>query len=268
MPGKINPVMAELAAMVSFQVVGNDMAVAMAVQAGQLELNVMMPAMAYNVLQSMTILANMLRVFTERCVRGHQANEARCRQYAESTIALATALNPLIGYAKAAELVKESVASGELDCGAGAEEEGAERCGDRGSARSHEGDGATRAGEGGEMTAKLSDEARCWPALPFDSWKDTCETLHMWTQVVGKVRLALTPLVNHWWNVPLYVTARGLTTSRIPYGARAFELTFDFLARELVLETSEGTVKKLALEPQTVADFYRDVHGDAAGRGD
>ena len=108
------------------------------------------------------------------------------------------------------------------------------------------------------MTAKLSDEARCWPALPFDSWKDTCETLHMWTQVVGKVRLALTPLVNHWWNVPLYVTARGLTTSRIPYGARAFELTFDFLARELVLETSEGTVKKLALQPQTVADFYRD----------
>jgi aspartate ammonia-lyase len=112
MPGKINPVMAELAAMVSFQVVGNDMAVALAVQAGQLELNVMMPAMAYNVLQSITILANMLRVFTERCVAGITANEAKCRQYAESTIALATALNPLIGYAKAAELVKESVASG------------------------------------------------------------------------------------------------------------------------------------------------------------
>jgi aspartate ammonia-lyase len=112
MPGKINPVMAELAAMVSFQVVGNDMAVALAVQAGQLELNVMMPAMAYNVLQSITILANMLRVFTERCVAGITANEAKCRQYAERTIALATALNPLIGYAKAAELVKESVASG------------------------------------------------------------------------------------------------------------------------------------------------------------
>ena len=106
------------------------------------------------------------------------------------------------------------------------------------------------------MTAKLSDEASCWPALPLDSWKDTCETLHMWTQVVGKVRLALTPLVNHWWNVPLYVTARGLTTSRIPYGARAFELRFDFVAHELVLETSEGAVKRLKLAPMTVAEFY------------
>jgi hypothetical protein len=106
-------------------------------------------------------------------------------------------------------------------------------------------------------THLLSDEPECWPALPLESWKDTCETLHMWTQVVGKVRLALTPLVNHWWNVPLYVTARGLTTSRIPYGARAFELRFDFVAHELVLETSEGTVKMLALRPQTVAEFYR-----------
>jgi aspartate ammonia-lyase len=112
MPGKVNPVMAELAAMVSFQVVGNDAVVAMAVQAGQLELNVMMPAMAYNVLQSTTILANMLRVFTERCVAGIEANAGKCRTYAESTIALATALNPRIGYAKAAELVKESVATG------------------------------------------------------------------------------------------------------------------------------------------------------------
>ena len=113
MPGKVNPVMAELAAMVSFQVVGNDTAVALAVQAGQLELNVMMPAMAYNVLQSITILANTLRVLRERCVEGITANEQKCRQYAESTIALATALNPYLGYAKAAELVKESVATGE-----------------------------------------------------------------------------------------------------------------------------------------------------------
>ncbi len=112
MPGKINPVMAELAAMVCFQVIGNDAAVAYAVQAGQLELNVMMPAMAYNVLQSITILANMLRVFDERCVRGITANAARCEFYAQSTVALATALNPYIGYAKAAELVKESNASG------------------------------------------------------------------------------------------------------------------------------------------------------------
>ncbi|HEX3986661.1 MAG TPA: aspartate ammonia-lyase [Acidobacteriaceae bacterium] len=112
MPGKINPVMAELAAMVGFQVVGNDTAVALALQAGQLELNVMMPAIAYNVLQSTTILANTLRVFTEKCVVGITANEEKCRHYAESTIALATALNPRIGYAKAAELVKESVATG------------------------------------------------------------------------------------------------------------------------------------------------------------
>ena len=112
MPGKVNPVMAELAAMVSFQVIGNDTAVALAVQAGQLELNVMMPTMAYNVLQSITIMANMLHQFTARCVVGITANETKCREYAEKTIALATALNPHIGYARAAELVKESVQSG------------------------------------------------------------------------------------------------------------------------------------------------------------
>jgi hypothetical protein len=106
------------------------------------------------------------------------------------------------------------------------------------------------------MKPELSDEPECWPALPLESWKDTCDTLHMWTQVVGKVRLALTPLVNHWWNVPLYVTARGLTTSRIPYGALAFELTFDFVEHELVLETSEGAVRRLKLAPMTVAEFY------------
>ncbi|MGC1781602.1 MAG: aspartate ammonia-lyase [Acidobacteriaceae bacterium] len=112
MPGKINPVMPELAAMVSFQVIGNDTAVAYAVQAGQLELNVMMPTMAHNVMQSITILANMLRQFDRYCVAGITANEARCNQYAQSTVSLATALNPYIGYAKAAEIVKESVATG------------------------------------------------------------------------------------------------------------------------------------------------------------
>jgi aspartate ammonia-lyase len=112
MPGKINPVIPELAAMVSFQVIGNDTAVAYAVQAGQLELNVMMPTMAYNVLQSVTILGNMLRQFDVYCVRGITANEARCQTYAQSTVSLATALNPYIGYAKAAEIVKESVATG------------------------------------------------------------------------------------------------------------------------------------------------------------
>jgi len=112
MPGKINPVLPELAAMVSFQVVGNDAAVAMAVQAGQLELNVMMPTMAYSVLQSVTIMTNMLRQLTERCVKGITANPKRCEFYAQSTVSLATALNPYIGYAKAAEIAKESVATG------------------------------------------------------------------------------------------------------------------------------------------------------------
>src|SRR6184192_1748193 len=112
MPGKINPVIPELAAMVSFQVIGNDAAVAMAVQAGQLELNVMMPTMAYSVLQSITILTNMLRQFTDKCVAGITANESRCNFYVQATVSLATALNPYIGYAKAAEIAKEAVASG------------------------------------------------------------------------------------------------------------------------------------------------------------
>jgi hypothetical protein len=94
--------------------------------------------------------------------------------------------------------------------------------------------------------------------LPLDSWRETCATLHMWTQIVGKVRLRLTPLINHWWNVPLYVTARGLTTSNIPYGARSFEVRFDFVAHRLVLECSDGTVSGLPLRPMTVADFYRE----------
>lgn len=112
MPGKINPVIPELAAMVSFQVVGYDVAVAMAVQAGQLELNVMMPTMAYSVMQSITILTNMLRQFTDKCVSGITANENRCNFYVQATVSLATALNPYIGYAKAAEIAKEAVATG------------------------------------------------------------------------------------------------------------------------------------------------------------
>ena len=112
MPGKINPVMPELAAMVSFQVIGNDTAVAMAVQGGQLELNVMMPTMTYSVLQSVTIMTNMLRQLDKFCVSGITANPDRCQFYSESTVALATALNPYIGYQKAAEIVKESIATG------------------------------------------------------------------------------------------------------------------------------------------------------------
>lgn len=112
MPGKINPVIPELAAMVSFQVIGNDTAVAYAVQAGQLELNVMMPAMAHGVLESVSIMTNMLRQLADACVSGITANEERCRFYAQSTVSLATALNPYIGYAKAAAIVKESIRTG------------------------------------------------------------------------------------------------------------------------------------------------------------
>jgi len=112
MPGKINPVLPELTAMVGFQVIGLDTAVAYAVQAGQLELNVMMPTMAFNVLQSIRILGNTLHQLDHLCIRGIAANAARCEQYAHSTVSLATALNPYIGYAKAAEIVKQSIATG------------------------------------------------------------------------------------------------------------------------------------------------------------
>ena len=112
MPGKINPVMGELTAMVSFQAVGADLATALAVQAGQLELNVMMPAMAWNVLHAAEILKNTMRVLAEKCVDGITANEARCRFYANATISIAAALNPYIGYAAAGEIAKESVKSG------------------------------------------------------------------------------------------------------------------------------------------------------------
>jgi aspartate ammonia-lyase len=110
MPGKVNPSMAEMLNMVCFQVLGNDATVSMAVQAGQLELNVMMPVIAHNVLFSAHILTNALRVFTEKCVAGIKANRERCRRYAEISPSLATALNPYIGYAKAAEVTKQAVA--------------------------------------------------------------------------------------------------------------------------------------------------------------
>jgi len=109
MPGKINPTMAEMLNMVCFQVIGNDLTVSMAVQAGQLELNVMMPVMAYNVHQSIEILKNALRVFIDRCVVGITADADRCRRYAESSMALATALNIYVGYARAAEVVKRAL---------------------------------------------------------------------------------------------------------------------------------------------------------------
>jgi len=98
-----------------------------------------------------------------------------------------------------------------------------------------------------------------WPSLILEEWQDTLATLLMWTQVVGKIRLKQTLLVNHWWNAPLYVSACGLTTSPMPYQDRIFEIEFDFIDHKLRIECSDGAEKTLALRPQSVADFYREV---------
>ena len=95
-----------------------------------------------------------------------------------------------------------------------------------------------------------------WPHVPLTAWSETCATLHLWTQVVGKVRLAQSPWVNHSWHVTLYVTARGLTTSPIPHGARTFDLEFDFIDHQLRIQASDGATGGLALAPQSVASFY------------
>jgi hypothetical protein len=105
----------------------------------------------------------------------------------------------------------------------------------------------------------VSEIIDAWPALPLESWQETYATLHMWTQIVGKIRKTLTPLINHWWNVTLYVTARGLTTSPIPYGARTFEINFDFIDHQLNILTSDGLSKQIALAPKSVAQFYQEL---------
>ena len=97
-----------------------------------------------------------------------------------------------------------------------------------------------------------------WPALPLESWRDTYATLHMWTQIVGKTRLALAPMQNHWWQVALYVTEWGLTTSSIPSGTRTFAVDFDFFEHNLSVKTSDGMARTLPLRPRSVADFYAD----------
>ncbi len=112
MPGKVNPSFPEMLNMVCFQIMGNDLTISMAVQAGQLELNVMMPVMGFNLLFSIEIMKNAIRAFTDGCVKGITADRDRCRRYAEMSMSLVTALNPIIGYAKAAEIVKEAMASG------------------------------------------------------------------------------------------------------------------------------------------------------------
>lgn len=104
-----------------------------------------------------------------------------------------------------------------------------------------------------------TDFKHYWPSLPFAEWKDTAETLHMWTQIVGKIRLTLSPWMNHSWHVTLYVTSRGLTTSPIPHDDRTFDVTFDFIDHQLQIDTSDGDRRMIELKPRSVADFYRAV---------
>jgi hypothetical protein len=112
-----------------------------------------------------------------------------------------------------------------------------------------------------------TEAADLWPDLPFADWKSTYETLHMWTQLVGKVRLVQTPWTNHSWHVPLYVTSRGLTTSAIPYETRSFQIDFDFIDHKLSVEVSTGEVKELQLAPRPVAEFYRELFAALAELG-
>jgi hypothetical protein len=98
-----------------------------------------------------------------------------------------------------------------------------------------------------------------WPALPLDEWRETCDTLHMWTQVVGKIRLGQAPPQNHWWHVALYVTPRGLTTSAMPHGSRLFSMTFDLIEQALIIAASDGGWRSIPLMARPTADFYADV---------
>src|SRR2546423_2389229 len=109
------------------------------------------------------------------------------------------------------------------------------------------------------MSPSESSSDTAWPALAYADWADTCTTLQLWTQVIGKVKLALAPLSNHWWGIVLFVTARGLTTGAMPYGARAMQIDFDFCAHELVLQTSDAREQRIRLEPMATAEFYAAV---------
>ena len=107
----------------------------------------------------------------------------------------------------------------------------------------------------------IASTAADWPELPLAAWADTCATLHLWTQIVGKIRLAHAPMVNHWWHVPLYVGPRGFTTSAIPYRARSFQIDFDFIDHRLRIDSSDGRRATIALEPRSVADFHAELMG-------
>lgn len=116
--------------------------------------------------------------------------------------------------------------------------------------------GMADTGHGGAFAQSSSSD---WPELPWDEWADTGATLHLWTQIIGKIRLALATPVNHWWHTTLYVTCSGLTTSPMPYGNRFLQIDFDFLNHQLIFQASDGAQERVALRAMSVADFYRQV---------
>src|SRR6478609_9679435 len=107
-----------------------------------------------------------------------------------------------------------------------------------------------------EQDGPMDSADAIWPGLSYSAWSETLKTLHLWTQIVGKIRLRLTPWLNHSWQTPLYVTARGLGTSPIPIGTEIFDIEFDFVAHQLAVRTSRGAEQFLPLKAQSVADFY------------
>ncbi|MQA17563.1 MAG: hypothetical protein GEV09_26790, partial [Pseudonocardiaceae bacterium] len=117
------------------------------------------------------------------------------------------------------------------------------------------------------MAEQGTDLSAAWPRLRWADWVDTRDTLHLWTQVIGKVRMAHAPMVNHWWHVTLYVSPRGLTTSAIPYRGHAFEIEFDFVDHQLHIRTSEGERRSVALAPKPVAAFYAETMDALSGLG-
>ncbi len=117
------------------------------------------------------------------------------------------------------------------------------------------------------MAELVKDGSAAWPSLVWDEWAETANTLHMWTQIVGKTRLALTPLQNHWWNVPLYVTAHGLGTSAMPYNDDVLDIEFDFVAHQLHFRLGSGQGLSVPLRAQSVADFYKEYLGCLASLG-
>jgi Family of unknown function (DUF5996) len=111
------------------------------------------------------------------------------------------------------------------------------------------------------MLCRSPSRAEDWPSLPATAWDETRSTLHMWTQIIGKIRLARAPMTNHWWQVPLYVTGRGLTTSPIPFGSRVFQIDLDFIEHGLQISVDDGRRESFALGPRSVADFHAELMG-------